>query len=65
MYERQLRIYSFKSVIGPPSTKLQHSSRKYSSCYVDREIYYYHDEGEVFINCGINPLGSEIRIELT
>lgn len=30
----------------------------------DREITYYYIEGDVFINCGIFPVGDEIKIDL-
>lgn len=30
----------------------------------DREITYYFEEGDIFINCGIFPVGEDIRIEL-
>lgn len=30
----------------------------------DREITYYFAEGDIFINCGIFPVGEDIKIEL-
>jgi len=64
MYERQLRINRSLSTISASAVELQYPSRKYLISKTDREIYYYHVEGEVFINCGINPIGDEIRIDL-
>jgi hypothetical protein len=29
---------------------------------LDREIYYYYHVGELFINCGIDPINDEIKI---
>jgi hypothetical protein len=65
MYEWKLRINCSLSATSTSTVELQYPSRKYIISNIDREIYYYHIEGEVFINCGINPIGDEIRIDLT
>ena len=30
----------------------------------DKEVSYYLPEGDVFINCGVTPLGNDVKVEL-
>jgi len=64
VHELKLLIHYPQSVIAATSVGIQHTHIKYFVYNLDREIYYYFAEGEVFIHCGINPVSEEVRIDL-
>lgn len=46
----------------PPQAGVQLQSRKYSFSQTDKEIYYYLTSGEIWVNCGIDPISEDMRI---
>ncbi len=54
--------YSTQKINYYDQKLVQFPLRKFYFLYLDKEIYYYLSDVDLFMNCGIDPINEDIRI---